>query len=110
MKKKIVKEFEPDVVDKIFEYAIHEMGQFKDLTEEEIDKLKIEVREEFSGKHYVRSAEKKINDRIGSRVLAMFNGRNVKELARKFDVSPASIRRIIRQSGDVKPLSKSILP
>lgn len=105
MSKKIqVKESEPDVVDKIFEYLSEQIPKFNDLSEEEIENLKMDVREEFSGKHYVKTNRAKNREKIGGRVLAMFNGRNTHELARIFNISPSTVRRIIRQPGGVKPL------
>lgn len=92
----------PDLVDRIFDYIASELPQIKLLAEEQA-RLKTAVRAEFAGERtYVAgrlAADKRL--RLVREVLALFNGRNASEVARRLGISRASVYRFIKQPGGV---------
>lgn len=92
---------EPDLVDRIFDYIFSEpamaaaMQSRVKVGDTPIQALKDSVRAEFAGeRHYI----KKSNSRA-KQILALFNHRNATEVARRLDISRATVYRTIKQSG-----------
>lgn len=91
-----ITEKEPDLVDRIFEYLL---AEFPHIAGEKFAQAKAAVREEFNGEEIyipVRSATDRQN--LVRAVLSMFNGRNASEVARRLQISRASVYRFLKQS------------
>lgn len=85
---------EPDLVDRIFDYLLKEVPEFRDCAQ----RVKGAIRDEFAGEEcYIRG-----RDPIAPQVLALFNGRNATEVARTLRIGKTTVYRVIKQSGDVK--------
>lgn len=93
-----------DLVDRIFDYLLLEIPGFADgVQSAKLAELKNAVRTEFKGDR------QRISPRTASarrdqamQVLSLFNGRNATEVARRLDISRASVYRILKQAGQVK--------
>lgn len=103
---------EPDLVDRIFDYILSDpamaaaMRGMRSRAADPVDELKAAVRAEFQGEEcYI--AGRKVQ---AAQVLALFNGRNASEVARRLDISRATVYRHIKQPGKspapVKKLSQ----
>lgn len=93
---------DPDLVDRIFEYILAELPELR----ERVEALKPDVRAEFRGEDcYIPSIAATERQARVQQVLALFNGRNVTEVARRLQISPATVYRIIKQPGTVKKIS-----
>jgi len=98
---------EPDLVDRIFDYILSDptlaaaMARVSPGSQGHagLAKLKTAVRQEFSGER-VRISRRP-ND-VHLQVLALFNGRNATEVARRLGVSRATVYRVIKQPGTVR--------
>jgi len=89
---------EPDLVDRIFEYIAKEMPHVKDVA-----KHKEAVRAEFGGEScYVAKKSQADRAELTAKILALFNGRNPVEVARKLGISRATVYRKIKQPGKQK--------
>lgn len=96
----------PDLVDRIFDYilsdpalasAIQQASQSEKTT---IPKIKAAVRAEFRGEEcYIAGRPATARQEMVVQVLALFNGRNASEVARRLGISRASVYRHIKQSG-----------
>lgn len=85
---------EPDLVDRIFDYVVELVPEIATRREE----VKQAIRDEFAGERlYV--AKRESGDRLGARILAMFNGRNASEVARKLHIGRATVYRKLKQAG-----------
>jgi len=92
---------EPDLVDRIFEYILE---LHPEIAERNLDKHKLAVREEFAGeKVYIRTPHEIRRAQLATEVLTMFNGRNATEVARRLQISRATVYRIIKQPGHRLP-------
>lgn len=102
---------QPDLVDRIFEYilsdpalaeAIRSSAQSEKTS---IPKLKAAVRAEFQGEEcYIAGRPATARQELVAQVFALFNGRNASEVARRLQISRASVYRHIKQAGpDKKP-------
>ena len=95
---------EPDLVDRIFDYILSDpslANALKNLNgnkTDPVDALKSAVRAEFSGETVYVAARREIS----GQVLALFNGRNATEVARRLQVSRATVYRHIKQAGTAK--------
>ena len=90
---------EPDLVDRIFEYIFSDPALALTIEQSSLSNLKAAVRAEFSGeRHYIA----KRNPRV-TQVLALFDGRNATEVARRLGISRATVYRVIKQPGGLKP-------
>jgi Mor family transcriptional regulator len=95
---------EPDLVDRIFDYILSELPEVSAA----VLKHKSAVRAEFAGeKCYIANRPATQRQEQAAQVLALFNGRNTREIARKLDISPVTVWRYIKQAGNVKPLQIS---
>ena len=92
---------EPDLVDRIFEYIFSDpamaaaVQSHAKVGDTPIQSLKDSVRAEFAGE---RQYITKRRTHAGQ-VLALFNGRNATEVARRLSISRATVYRIIKQPG-----------
>jgi DNA-binding NtrC family response regulator len=83
---------EPDLIDRIFEYAVKLMPEIQEKSAE----IKNALREEFAGERaYIR--RKDVD--LARQVLAVFNGRNATETARELRIGRATVYRKIKQPG-----------
>ena len=97
-------EANPDLVDRIFDYILSEMPAIA----ASVEKHKAAVRAEFAGeKCYIASRPSTRRQEQVAQVLALFNGRNTHEIARKLQISPVTVWRYIKQHGPTKPLQIS---
>lgn len=86
---------DPDLVDRIFEYLLKEFPQIAVL---QLETTKRAVREEFAGQEaYVQARPR---ERVAAQVLALFNGRNASEVARRLGIGRATVYRCIKQAGE----------
>lgn len=92
---------EPDLVDRIFDYILSDpamaaaMRGIRSREADPVSDLKAAVRAEFQGEEcYI--AGRKVQ---AAQVLALFNGRNASEVARRLDISRATVYRHIKQPG-----------
>ena len=103
-------EAEPDLVDRIFDYIFSDpalalaVQQISGGDGKKIDQLKTAVRGEFKGEEcYIAGSPATARQEKVSQVLALFNGRNASEVARRLQISRASVYRYIKQAGSKKP-------
>ena len=97
---------EPDLVDRIFDYifsdpVLSEAIKKSALSEKTtVAKLKTAVRAEFRGEEcYIAGKPATARQEQVSQVLALFNGRNAHEVARRLRISRATVYRHLKQSG-----------
>lgn len=103
---------DPDLVDRIFDYifsdpvlaeAVARLGE----QGRSVQQLKVAVRAEFKGEEcYIGGRAASDRQALAMQVLALFNGRNATEVARRLGISRASVYRYLKQSGDLKKLSQ----
>lgn len=90
---------EPDLVDRIFDYLLAEVPAIAG----QADWLKLAVRAEFAGEEcYIAGRPATARQQQVAQVLALFNGRNASEVARRLGISRRTVYRIIKQPGEVK--------
>lgn len=90
---------EPDLVDRIFDYLLAEVPDIADQSE----KLKRAVREEFKGdRYYIADRPATARQHQVAQVLALFNGRNATEVARRLGIGRSTVYRILKQSAASK--------
>ena len=102
---------DPDLVDRIFDYLLSEIPGFADSVERaRLAELKTAVRAEFAGDRQ-RVAPRTAAGRrdVVVQVLALFNGRNATQVARRLNISRASVYRYIKQAGSATPAEKESL-
>lgn len=88
---------DPDLVDRIFDYIVE---QFPDIKSDRIEELKKTTREEFRGAEvYIPSRSPNDRQQLVQEVLRMFNGRNATEIARRLQISRATVYRWVKQPG-----------
>jgi len=94
-----------DLVDRIFDYIFADpaladaVKQHSTAGGTTVAKLKDAVRAEFSGEEcYIASRPATARQQIVAEVLALFNGRNATEVARKLNISRPTVYRYIKQS------------
>lgn len=89
---------EADLVDRIFDYIVEQLPELKGRATE----VKDAVRAEFAGeKVWVTKRSADERQRIAQQTLEFFNGRNVSEVARRLQISRATVYRLLRQAGRV---------
>lgn len=87
---------EPDLVDRIFDYIMAELPQISEC----VAKHKAAVRAEFRGEEcYIASRPATERQQTTAKVLALFNGRNASEVARRLQISRATVYRVLKQPG-----------
>lgn len=90
---------EPDLVDRIFDYILAELPQIADS----VQKHKDAVRAEFRGEEcYIATRPATARQQTVSQVLTLFNGRNASEVARRLQISRATVYRVLKQPGQTK--------
>jgi len=95
---------EPDLVDRIFDYLLAEFPQIAGQPPEKIAATKANVREEFKGEEcYIAARPPTARQELVTQVLALFNGRNATEVARRLQISRATVYRVLKQPGKNKP-------
>jgi len=101
---------EPDLVDRIFEYifsdpalaaAVRMHAQAQHGNEAaNVDHIKTAVRAEFRGEmFYVASRPDTERQKIVAQTLALFNGRNATEVARRLGIGRTTVYRYLKQAG-----------
>ena len=94
---------EPDLVDRIFDYLLAEFPLIAGLPPEKIATTKAAVRAEFKGEEcYIAGRPASARQEMVANVLALFNGRNATEVARRLQISRRTVYRVIKQPGGVK--------
>ncbi len=94
---------DPDLVDRIFTYLLTEFPQ---IAGPRLEESRRAVRAEFGGeRHWIPTRGLSEQQQLAQKVLALFNGRNAREVARRLDVSRATVYRILKQPGIDKTVS-----
>lgn len=94
---------DPDLVDRIFDYILAEIPQMAAKPADKLQQLKAAVRAEFKGEEcYIASRPATARQETVAQVLALFNGRNASEVARRLQISRASVYRVLKQPGGVQ--------
>lgn len=103
MRPKAVPVVESDLVDRIFEYLAAEFPQVAVLDGGRLAELKLAVRAEFRGERVYVGTRGEIADgrrkATAAMVLRLFNGRNATEVARRLQISRATVYRLLKQPG-----------
>jgi len=98
---------EPDLVDRIFDYILSDPAMAAALRSRQtdpVDDLKAAVRAEFQGEEcYITGRRVQ-----AANVLALFNGRNASEVARRLNISRATVYRHIKQPGKPPALLETV--
>lgn len=99
----------PDLVDRIFDYIFADpvlaqaMQSLPDMATQRVDEIKTAVRSEFRGEEcYIAGRPASARQQMVSQILALFNGRNASEVARRLGISRATVYRVIKQPGGQK--------
>ena len=90
---------EPDLVDRIFDYILSEPALAERLDahiEGRVAELKRAVRGEFRGDGIAKRSAKERQEQV-VQILTLFNGRNAAEVARRLQISRATVYRVIKQ-------------
>jgi Mor family transcriptional regulator len=90
----------PDMVDRIFEYLLQEVPEMlTHIAGTRIEQAKQAVRDEFAGQEaYIRVRTASTAEELAHQVLSLFNGRNATEVARKLQISRATVYRKLKQA------------
>jgi len=97
-----------DLVDRIFEYL---SGEYPELAGARMEELKAAVRAEFSGiETYIKVRSAVDRHRQAQQILALFNGRNAREVARRLGISRASVYRVLKQPRLPRPENRLSFP
>lgn len=87
-----------DVVDRVFDYVRELLPDHAALADE-LEEIKRQVRREFGGREvYIHRRRTDEARERAERVLALFNGRNASEVARRLGIGRATVYRIIKQA------------
>ena len=95
---------EPDLVDRVFEYILSDpelaaaIGRIGGPKTDQVDALKASVRAEFKGQTVYVAGRLALTESV----LALFNGRNATEVARRLQISRATVYRHLKQAGPTK--------
>lgn len=93
-----------DLVDRIFDYVVELIPEMRPHAQV----VKDAVRHEFAGiEVYVgkRSSGQRLE--LARQVLALFNGRNSYEVARRLNISRATVFRLLKQAGGIQQAKPS---
>jgi len=98
-RRRAMRALEPDLVDRIMAAVVERAPELQPHVAE----LETAVRDQFAGdRGWVRKRNASRPD-LARMVLAHFNGRNVSEVARKLDISRATVYRMLRVAGEAPP-------
>lgn len=87
---------QPDLLDLIFKYIEEEFPDMKDR----VTSLKTAARKEFSGMGmYIAQRPAAEREKTINEILTLFNGRNATEIARRLNISRATVYRTIKTAG-----------
>lgn len=91
---------EPDLVDRIFDYILADPALAVAIKKTSLSKLKSAVRAEFKGEEcYIAGRPATARQETVAQVLALFNGRNAAEVARRLRIGRSTVYRVLKQSG-----------
>lgn len=91
---------EPDLVDRIFDYILADPALAVAIKKNSLSKLKSAVRAEFKGEEcYIAGRPATARQETVAQVLALFNGRNAAEVARRLRIGRSTVYRVLKQSG-----------
>ena len=93
---------DPDIVDRIFDYIAEQFPErFGACLEADcMARLKDATRAEFAGAEvYIPNVSPTERQRRVVEVLRLFNGRNATEVARRLQISRATVYRLLKQPG-----------
>lgn len=91
---------DPDLVDRIFEYLL---AEFPQIAGPKLEGSMRALRERFGAQEvYVRSQAAQDRRDQADAVLSLFNGRNATEVARRLNISRATVYRLIKQPAKKK--------
>lgn len=91
---------DPDIVERLFAYMLELLPETaRPAVEAKRIEIKRGLRKEFGGQRglYVRTSDEEIDADAVAQVLAIFNGRNATEVARRLNISRATVFRVIKQ-------------
>lgn len=95
---------EPDLVDRIFDYILSDPVLAVAIKKTSLSNIKSAVRAEFKGEEcYITGKPATARQQQVSQVLALFNGRNASEVARRLQIGRSTVYRVLKQSGQEKP-------
>ena len=95
---------EPDLVDRIFDYILSDPVLAVAIKKTSLSNIKSAVRAEFKGEEcYIAGKPATARQQQVSQVLALFNGRNATEVARRLQIGRSTVYRLLKQSGHEKP-------
>lgn len=95
---------DPDLVDRIFDYIFADPVLAAAIQKSSVSNIKAAVRAEFKGEEcYIASRPATARQEMVSKVLSLFDGRNATEVARRLQISRATVYRVIKQPGTNKP-------
>ena len=95
---------EPDLVDRIFDYILSDPVLAVAIKKTSLSNIKSAVRAEFKGDEcYIAGKPATARQQQVSQVLALFNGRNATEVARRLQIGRSTVYRVLKQSGHEKP-------
>lgn len=100
---------DPDLVDRIFAYIFADPALAAAIrkgaaAQQSVKQLKAAVRAEFAGERcYIADRPPTVRQETTAQVLALFNGANATEVARRLQISRATVYRVIKQPGGPKP-------
>jgi len=90
---------EPDLVDRIFDYILDELPEIS----ASVAKFKSAVRAEFAGEEcYIAGRPATVRQQQVADVLALFNGRNASEVARRLNIGRTTVYRVLKQARQTK--------
>jgi Mor family transcriptional regulator len=95
-----------DLVDRIFEYILEQFPAMAqdDQSRAKLGDMKQAMREEFSGaEFYIPKRSPTERQQLVAEVLRLFNGRNATEIARRLQISRATVYRVVKQPAQAKP-------
>lgn len=91
---------EPDLVDRIFEYIFSDPALAAAIEESSVSRVKAMVRAEFKGEmFYVAGRPVTERQKIVAQTLALFDGRNATEVARRLGIGRTTVYRYLKQAG-----------
>ncbi len=94
----------PDLVDRIFEYIFSDpalaeaVQRHSQAGDSSASKLKDAVRAEFNGERCYITAPTTKRQQLVAQVLALFDGRNATEVARRLGISRPTVYRYLKQA------------